>query len=391
MDEETDMSTNSSSPDDFKILVEAARAYAGRTGRAVFDGTHADGVPERIAFALDNAFEIGIAASPDPAQPGYDFGIWGCAAHENGLEPSAEMLKAIAEVCGGLAMNLHVQGLASHCIKLSGAGTASTVRRVACAMQEESGMPGFASLKDPLLYAPAQIQTVAAANASGYSITGEKSFVYALPGTESFVVFCRVSGTWGCFLVPASAQGLVCSPAGPRTGLRACNLSHLTFMDVGSVQRIDDGNARMLLEHSLGLNWLGIAAIGTGIATGSVHAALRYASERYQGGTMIMNLPAVHMLIAEAMTNMETASTLVRVGVERFGGPGMLYSCAVTRLAALSLSAAAVTDAMQVFGGYGYMEDYGMEKRLRDVTVLKSVAGTLQYLKRFIFESAGDG
>jgi alkylation response protein AidB-like acyl-CoA dehydrogenase len=87
------------------------------------------------------------------------------------------------------------------------------------------------------------------------------------------------------------------------------------------------------------------------------------------------------------MTNKEASLALVRNSAESFEGSGMLHTSAITRLAALSLSASAVTDAMQVLGGYGYMEDYGMEKRLRDVTVLKSMAGTPQYLKRFIFES----
>ena len=375
--------------EDLKELIDAARTYAVRIGSSIFDGIHADGVPERITLALDKALELGIAASPDPLQPGFEFGIWGSSTHETGMKTSTEMLMAVAEVCGGLAMNLHVQGLASHCITHVGAAlSAPQLKRVACAVQEESGLPGYTTLSNPMLDAPARIKTEAVAHEQGYVITGAKHFVYAVPETEAFVVFCHAAGTWGCFLIPAETQGLVRSSVGARTGLRACSLSHLTFNEVEVAQRLDNGNARMLLEHTLGLNWLGIAAIGTGIATGAVRAARRYAAERYQGGTMIDNLPAVQTLISEAMTNKEASLALVRNCAENFGGPGLLHTSAITRLAALSLSASAVTDALQVLGGYGYMEDYGMEKRLRDVTVLKSVAGTTQYLKRFIFESA---
>ena len=52
----------------------------------------------------------------------------------------------------------------------------------------------------------------------------------------------------------------------------------------------------------------------------------------------------------------------------------------------MELCSRAVTDCLQTFGGYGYMEDYGMEKRLRDVTVLKSASGSSTYLKQLIFD-----
>jgi alkylation response protein AidB-like acyl-CoA dehydrogenase len=380
------MSTHPSNSDDLNVLVEAARIYAERIGRLIFDGRHADGATEQIAFALEKAFELGLAASPDNDQPGYEFGIWGCAAHDAVLMPSTGMLSTVAEVCGGLAMNLHVQGLASRCITLSGVNLAEPIQRAACAFQEESGPPGFATLSDPLCDAPAHIETEAVSHSYGYTITGTKTFVYALPDPEAFVVLCRVAGTWGCFLVSAEAQGLIRESVGERTGLRACSLNYLTFRETEALLRLDDGNARSLLEHVMSLNWLGIAAIGAGIAEGAVQAARRYAAERYQGGTMIANLPAVRTLMAEAMTNIQAARAMVNHSALHFGAD-KLSICAMTRLAVLSLSAAAVTDALQVFGGYGYMEDFGMEKRLRDVTVLKSMAGTPQYLKRFIFES----
>lgn len=371
-------------------FLDTTHVFASKSVKAIFDGEHADGLSEKIDKALSMAFDIGLAASPDPDQPGHDYGIWGAALPETGLSPSASMLSAVAEVCGGMAMNLHAQGLASQIIAHSGVRPSPAPVRVAPAIQEEFGLPGWGVLGDPRLDAPARILSEARPVSDGYHIKGFKPFMYAMPGVESAVVFCRVAEKWGCFLVPIENKGMNCIPVIARTGLRAAYLSHLSLdnVAVSAGARLDSGDALPLLQRGLSLNWLGMAAIGAGIARGAVRAARKYASERYQGGTMLENLPAVRMLIAGAEANMEAADSLVqRAAAMDLNARGLIRYCAMARLAGLSLAAEAVTDSLQVLGGYGYMEDYGMEKRLRDVTTLKCMAGTPQYLKQFIFES----
>ena len=376
---------------EMKSFIDTTHAYTTKTLSAIFDGVHADGLPERIDDALNTAFDVGLAASPDPSQPGYDYGIWGAALEETGLFPSASMLSAVAEACGGVAMNLHSQGLASSIVIKSGARQDPMPVRVAPAIQEEFGLPGWGTLGDPGLDAPARVLSEARQENGGYRIRGFKPFVYSIPGAEAMVVFCRVDDRWACFLVPLASNGVNCTPVGMRTGLRAAQLNHVSFSDVavGAGARLDDGDALPLLRHALSLNWLGMAAIGSGIARGAVRAARKYAAERYQGGTILENLPAVRMLIAGAEANTEAALALVRQAsaIEQ-GDPILMRSCAMARLAGLRLAADAVTDSLQVLGGYGYMEDYGMEKRLRDIATLMCMAGTPQYLKQFIFESA---
>lgn len=376
---------------EMKSFIDTTHAYAARDVGAIFDGVQADGVADKINEALETAFGIGLAASPDPGQPGYDYGIWGAASQDTGLFPPASMLSAVAEVCGGVAMNLHSQGLASSIVIRSGARPDPVPVRVAPAIQEEFGLPGWGTLGDPGLDAPARVLSEARQENEGYCISGFKPFVYSILGVEAMTVFCRVNERWGCFLVPLASEGVSTTPVGVRTGLRAAQLSHVSFngVTVGAGARLDDGDALPLLRHALSLNWLGIAAIGSGIARGAVRAARKYAAERYQGGTILENLPAVRMLIAGAEANMEAAFALVRqASAFEPGAPGLMRSCAMARLAGLRLAADAITDSLQVLGGYGYMEDYGMEKRLRDIATLKCMAGTPQYLKQFIFESA---
>jgi alkylation response protein AidB-like acyl-CoA dehydrogenase len=68
-----------------------------------------------------------------------------------------------------------------------------------------------------------------------------------------------------------------------------------------------------------------------------------------------------------------------------------LKKSAAAKLVIMDLCSRAVTDCLQTFGGYGYMEDYGMEKRLRDVTVLKLASGSSAYLKQLIFDIEKEG
>jgi len=381
------MSTNTFEMNSF---IDTAHAFAAKSVASIFDGEHADGKLDKIDDVLSTAFSIGLAASPDPNQPGYDYGIWGASLSETGLAPSALMLSSVAEVCGGMALNLHVQGLASQIIALASRKPASPPTRVAPAIQEEFGLPGWGTLNIPSLDAPARVISQAQKTKKGYVIDGVKPFMYAMPGAEAAVVFCRVDDNWGCFLIPLNLTGTQCSDVGVRSGLRASYLTHLTLKDVTvpAEARLDDGDALPLLMRALSLNWLGLAAIGAGIARGAVRAARKYASERYQGGTMLENHPVIRMLIAGAESNMEGASALVaRAADIGLGTPELMRASAIARLTGMQLATEATTDSLQVFGGYGYMEDYGMEKRLRDVTVLKSMAGTPQYLKQFIFES----
>jgi alkylation response protein AidB-like acyl-CoA dehydrogenase len=137
---------------------------------------------------------------------------------------------------------------------------------------------------------------------------------------------------------------------------------------------------------------MGMAAIATGIAKGAAGAARKYTAERYQGGTQIEEHPAVKMLIAGAEAGIASAQATVfslqDVSLDSLQG---LRKSAAAKLTVMELCSRAVTDCLQTFGGYGYMEDFGMEKRLRDVTVLKSASGSPTYLKQIIFDIEKEG
>ncbi|MBN1364192.1 MAG: acyl-CoA dehydrogenase [Syntrophaceae bacterium] len=373
---------------------DLARQYAKKSVLPIFEGEYSDGNLALLPEKLKTAFEIGIAATPDESLAGCQYGIWGSAADEQGIMPSVLLLSIIAETCGGVAMCLHAQGVASNLLLQSKRKLPFTPVRVGLCFQEGFCPPFLGTIISPDKDSPAQITTTAIQRGNNYIVNGSKSFVYSMNDVDGYVVFARVDKKWGCFLVGASQKGVEKSDVGYRTGLRASCVDHVKFnnVEIPGEARIDEGDAFELVIRAMSINWTGMAAIAIGIAKGSAIAARKYAAERYQGGKQIEDQPAVKMLIAGAEALMASAeATLYALQGNGFTGLKNLKKSAAAKLTVMDLCSRAVTDCLQTFGGYGYMEDYGMEKRLRDVTVLKSASGSPTYLKQLIFDIEKEG
>lgn len=380
--------------EDIAHYQDLARQYSKKSINPIFEGEYSDGNLSLLPEKLKTAFEIGIAATPDESLSGCQYGIWGGATEETGIIPSSLILSAIAETCGGVAMSLHAQGVASNLILQMKRKLTFIPIKVAVGLQEGFCPPFFGTITSPDKDAPAKSITTAVQKGNNYIINGSKSFVYSMSGVDAYVVFACVGEKWGCFLVEANGKGIEKTDVGVRTGLRACCVEHVKFnnVQIPIEARLDDGDARSLLIRAMSLNWMGMSAIAVGIAKGAAAAARKYAAERYQGGMQIEEHPAVKMLIAGGESSIASADatlySLQSVNYATFSG---LKKSAAAKLTVIDLCSRAVTDCLQSFGGYGYMEDYGMEKRLRDVTVLKSASGSPTYLKQLIFDIEKEG
>ena len=373
---------------------DLARQYAQKSLLPIFEGEHSDGDLVLLPEKLNTAFEIGIAATPDELLSGCQFGIWGSATEETGVMPSLLLLSIIAETCGGAAMCLHAQGVASNILLQAKRKLPFTPKRVGLCLQEGFCPPFLGTIISPDKDAPARIMTTAVQGKNTYIINGSKSFIYSLHYVEAYVVLARVDEKWGCFLIDTDEKNIERIDMGIRTGLRACVVENVRFnnVEIPVEARVDDGDALELVIRALSLNWAGMAAIAVGIAKGAAAAAHKYAAERYQGGKQIEEHPAIKMLIAGAEAAIAAAEatiySLQEGGLTSFKG---LKKSAAAKLTVIELCSRAVTDCLQTFGGYGYVEDFGMEKRLRDITVLKSASGSPTYLKQLIFDIEKEG
>jgi alkylation response protein AidB-like acyl-CoA dehydrogenase len=373
---------------------DLARQYAKKSLLPILGGEFSDGNLSLLPETLKTAFETGIAATPDTSMPGSQYGIWGSATDEQGVMPSLLLLSTISETCGGVAMCLHVQGVASNLLLQTKKELPQTTVKTGLCLQEGFCPPFSGTIISPDKDAPARITTTAQQKNNKYIINGSKSFVYSMDGVDAYVVFGCVNEKWGCFLVGANEKGIERTDVGVRTGLRACCVEHIKFnnVEIPLEARLDDGDARSLVIRAMSLNWTGMAAIAVGIAKGAAAAARKYAAERYQGGVQIEEHPAVKILIAGSEAAIATAeSTVASIYDGDLSSLKKLKKSAAAKLTVMDLCSRAVTDCLQTFGGYGYMEDYGMEKRLRDVTVLKSASGSSTYLKQLIFDIEKEG
>lgn len=353
--------------------------------RPLLEESLPDGRLTRISEIINSAYALGIITTADELSPGYEFGIWGKASDRN-IGPSAALLGTIAETCGGIAFCCHVQGVPSYLIIHADKHPSFTSLRPALCLQEGPYPPSFNALFHPDRESAVGIVTAARKTGGSYALSGSKSFVYSATEPDGYVVFASSGERLRCFLVPVGTPGITRSDAGRRTGLRAATLVHLDFdeVPVSDENSLDDGDALGLACAALGLHWTGMSAIAAGIARGAVSAAKTYAAERYQGGGMIQDHPAVKKLIGASEARAAAAEAALGSLTAPPGTPRFLKEAAMAKLAATGLGAEAVTDSLQVFGGYGYMEDFGMEKRLRDIAVLKSAAGPPNYLTQFI-------
>ena len=212
---------------------------------------------------------------------------------------------------------------------------------------------------------------------------GAAALVHAAPGWSGCVVYREGEDGWERRFVRREDVDLEVATVERTMGLAAVETVELTFTET-------EGRPEDLLEPRSPRSFvtrhlLGLAAIAVGNARGAVDAAREYAEQRFQGGRQIESHAAVQGLLGDAASRVEAGTAfLLRTAEEEVDGAAALRRAAAVKLRLAVDCCQAVTDSLQVFGGYGYMEDYGLEKRLRDAVTLKSMALAPGALRRIV-------
>jgi alkylation response protein AidB-like acyl-CoA dehydrogenase len=340
-----------------------------------------DGDLERLGALIDEAEAVGLMATPDPDSHGHEYGVWGTACLEGGATASLVMLDEVARVCAGVAYCLHAAGLGA----LELTGSELRTRRVAVALIEDGWR-----LPDADIDGLAPDATPNRARMASVAPRGTRAFVHAVPGWEGCVVYGAGQGGWQRAFVGREDGGLKVAPAERTMGLAAVETVELTFAGAAALPepRLTPRSPRSYLTRHL----LGVAAIALGNARGAVAAAREYAGQRFQGGGQIESHAAVHALIGDAVSRVEAGAAFLHRAAERdVDSAAALPTAAAAKLRLTVDCCQAVTDSLQAFGGYGYMEDYGLEKRLRDAMSLKSMTPAPDVLRRMVAGADGGG
>jgi len=353
-------------------LTGTARSFAERHVMPLVAADGRDGDLTRLPDLLDEAEVVGLMATPDPDGHGHEYGVWGTACLAEGATASVVLLEEVARACAGVAYCLHSAGLGA----LELAGSELRPRRVAVAMLDQGWRSSLAVVDRPPAGATAFKEGV-----GGVAVVGTAAFVHAVPGWDGCVVYGAGEDGWQRAWVRRDDAGVDIAPAARTMGLAAVETVELKF--TGAAVRPESLLVRRSPRSHLTRHLLGLAAVAVGNARGALVSARSYTQERYQGGGQIESHPAIQALLGDAASRIAAAAALLRrTAEEDRDEDAALWRAVAAKLRCTVDCCQAVTDCLQAFGGYGYMEEYGLEKRLRDAVTLKAVGGRPEDLRR---------
>jgi alkylation response protein AidB-like acyl-CoA dehydrogenase len=243
----------------------------------------------------------------------------------------------------------------------------------------------------------AGLRTRAAADGDEYVVDGVKAWISHAGQADFYTLFARTSGDHegpgrasgiSCLHVPAQTAGVSAGPAEHKMGMRGSVTAQMIF----EAARVPAGNLvgepgrgfRIALA-ALDAGRLGIAACATGVAQAALDVAVQYARQRRQFGQAVISFQGLQFMLADMATGVAAARALYLAAARRKDA-GLPYgqAAAMAKLLATDTAMRVTTDAVQVLGGYGYVEDFPAERLMREAKVLQIVEGTNQIQRMVI-------
>ena len=361
--------------DEQKNLRELAHDFAAKEIRPVAWELDRDGAwPQAI---IDKAHEVGLMNTHLPEEyggPGLNY-LDGCIIEEE-----------LSWGCSGVQTSLGANGLASAPVMLGGS---EEVRREFA--EDLIASPKLASfcLTEPDAGSDVSgMRTRAVRSAAGdkYVINGSKCFITNGSYADWFVVYAKTDPEAGhrgisAFLVRKDDTVIV-DKKEDKMGQRASNTATITFNDTEVDARYllgEENKGFKLAMMVLDRTRPGVAAMATGISRAAFEFATNYSKERVQFGVPIAMHQAIQFIIADMATKVHLSrlATWNSAVLLDQGKRNTLESSHAKRFAADSAMEVA-TDAVQVYGGYGFIKDYPVEKLMRDAKIMQLYEGTSQ-------------
>lgn len=241
----------------------------------------------------------------------------------------------------------------------------------------------------------AALRTSATRTDDGWVINGVKAWITHAGAADFYTVMARTSddGAKGisCFLVPGDAPGVSVAAPERKMGLRSSPTAQVIFDDVAvSADRLigAPGEGFRIAMAALDTGRLGIAACAVGLAQAALDRGVAYARERTAFGSPIGDFQGVSFMLADAATGITAARALYRdaAAIKDRGEPFGTVA-AMSKLFATDTAMTTTTDMVQVLGGAGYVEDFPVERYMREAKVLQIVEGTNQIQRLVIGRS----
>jgi len=301
-------------------------------------------------------------------------------------------VEELSRACCGVALTYAADGLGAMPLLLYGSeeqkqkylpDIASGARLTAFGLTESAAGSDAAAIK-----------TTATRDGDDYIINGTKQFITNGGEAEIYTIIALTDPTKGsrgasAFIVEKGMPGFTFGKKEKKMGIRSSATRELVFHNCrvpkeNLVGR--EGVGFIVTMKTLDSSRPGVAALAVGLAQGALEAAVAYAQQRQQFGHPVSAIQAVQHMLANMDMELEAARALVYAAAKTIdsGAKNFTEEGAMAKVFATDMAMKVTTDAVQIFGGPGYMRDYPVEKMMRDAKINQIYEGTNQVLRNVI-------
>jgi alkylation response protein AidB-like acyl-CoA dehydrogenase len=358
---------------------EVVREFARREARPLSEAHERLGTDSPEAYR--RLAELGLTGIPfDPRYGG------GGAPYRTYLLVVEELARAWVS----LAIGLGVHTLASDAVQRF--GSEELIERMLPAMLAGERFGAYALSEPSSGSDAASLRTRAVASDAHWSITGHKQFCTRGGEADHVLVMARTGeeGPKGitAFIVDRGTPGFIPSKTENKMGWRSSPTWELVFDDcrVPSGNLVGaEGEGFKVALAALDAGRLGIAACSVGLAQAALDAAVDFARERQQFGRRVADFQGIQFMLADMATKVEAGRALLRRAAQlKDSGSPYSREASMAKLFCSDMAMSVTTDAVQIHGGYGYIEEYPVERYMREAKALQIVEGTNQIQRMII-------
>jgi butyryl-CoA dehydrogenase len=292
----------------------------------------------------------------------------------------------LSRACGGIAVCYAASGLGTYPIILY--GNEEQKKRYLPPLAKGEKLAAFALTEPEAGSDASAMRTTAKKDGDCYVLNGTKQWITNGGEAEIYTIMAMTDSKRGArgasaFIVEKGTPGFTFGKKEKKLGIRASATRELIFTDCRIPKENllgKEGMGFIIAMKTFDKSRPGVAAQAVGIAQGSLDLAVKYAKQRRQFGQPISSFQGIQFLLADMATHIEAARALVYAAAtcaDREDKELSKFS-AMAKLFASDVCMKVATDAVQVFGGYGYMRDYPIEKFMRDAKITQIYEGTNQ-------------
>ncbi|MFX0095217.1 MAG: acyl-CoA dehydrogenase family protein, partial [Candidatus Hodarchaeota archaeon] len=299
------------------------------------------------------------------------------------LLDSCILVEEIAAADPGIATSFFANNLGSEPILI--AGTNEQKKRFLTPLTKKLSFISFATSEPGMGSDVAGIQTEAKKVSGGYSLNGRKFWITNAGVSDTIVIFATLEKTKRHkgiipLVVPVTTEGVTIGKPIEKMGHRASNTALVSLKDafVPEENRLgQEGEGFVIAMKTFASTRPAIGAFATGAARACMEYSIHYAKKRKAFGTEIANFQAIQFKIADMYTNIEAARLLTwKSAWEADNGQDNTVTASCAKAFASDIAMQAATEAIQIFGGYGYTKAHLVEKLFRDIKLYQIYEGT---------------